>query len=324
MRCPEMSRRTRGYLLLPGLRITAIATALLLTATFLAIRQSPAPSEAEARSAEPAHGSSPSADTTDRTATAAAVVGHYSLGAGANRTALSLSASGTFTMSSTAVLGRDRKVFGQWRVDGRQVVLWYNNNGRLHRWVLEAITNGDSFDLVPEELVEIYKENPRNIGVRYRRVALLAAAEPKPAGSADASRTSTSIDTARSVATPAPKPTRVTRIEKIVAAPAQERSRASQMTGLTSFVYKPAAHTPLDMALLHGPGLARLKVNERGDVTDVTVLQSTGHKVSDAEAVDTFRRWKAKPGLAGDVELPLVWAISGKRIPRRIGHITSG
>ena len=82
------------------------------------------------------------------------------------------------------------------------------------------------------------------------------------------------------------------------------------------------------MHLLHGPGLARLSIDERGNVIEVKILKSTGHRPSDAQAVDTFVRWKAKPGTRREIELPLVWAISGKRMPSRVptssGSMTSG
>ena len=90
---------------------------------------------------------------------------------------------------------------------------------------------------------------------------------------------------------------------------------SSEPAESTSFVYKPPPQTPLELRRVHGPGLARLKINERGDVTEVTILESSGHKASDLEAADALRRWKAKPGPPREVERPLIWWIAGKRKP---------
>ena len=327
----EMSRRLSGYLQLGPAGRVAFTAALLGTLAFFVVRQLPTRVGDVAEPAHPATIVPGPPEPSDGAASDDALTGQYSLGAGASRAALTLSRSGTFTMSSASVLAMDRKVSGQWRVDGSKVVLWYNNKGRLHRWALETIARGDSIDLVPEELVAIYKENPRNIGARYQRVSRLVPSErQRPAGSANSTKASRSTEKDRiagnstshsrdSVAAPkemtktmAAPPQRQEDAESDAASPAGE----SGGFDFRAFVYKPPPQVPIQLNRVSGPGLARLKINERGEVTDVTILRSTGHKASDLETSDTLRRWRAKPGEPREVELPLIWWIAGKRAPR--------
>ena len=83
-----------------------------------------------------------------------------------------------------------------------------------------------------------------------------------------------------------------------------------------------------DMRRLSGPGLARVAFSDRGKVTDVKVVQSTGNRPFDADAVDTLRQWRIKAGAAREVELPLTTVMSGKRRPVLMqtsgGTMTSG
>lgn len=62
-----------------------------------------------------------------------------------------------------------------------------------------------------------------------------------------------------------------------------------------------------------GTGLFRLHINERGTVTAVTVLTSTGHPILDTEAVETLKRWVAIRGERREVDVPVVFAMSGHR-----------
>jgi TonB family protein len=45
-----------------------------------------------------------------------------------------------------------------------------------------------------------------------------------------------------------------------------------------------------------------------GAVTSVEILQSSGHKILDKAATDTFSRWRFKPGaVAPKVKTPVTW-----------------
>ncbi len=62
-----------------------------------------------------------------------------------------------------------------------------------------------------------------------------------------------------------------------------------------------------------GTGLFRLYVDERGKVTSVKILKSTGHQVLDAEGIRTFGMWRARPGERREVDVPLNFVMSGAR-----------
>ena len=62
-----------------------------------------------------------------------------------------------------------------------------------------------------------------------------------------------------------------------------------------------------------GRGLFRLHINERGIVTAVTVLKSTGHQILDAEAVETLKGWIARRGERREVDVPVNFTLSGYR-----------
>ena len=60
-----------------------------------------------------------------------------------------------------------------------------------------------------------------------------------------------------------------------------------------------------------GTGLFRLLVDERGKVTNVTVLRSTGHPILDAEGLRALKAWLARPGERREVDVPLRFLLSG-------------
>ncbi len=60
-----------------------------------------------------------------------------------------------------------------------------------------------------------------------------------------------------------------------------------------------------------GMGLFRLYLDERGRVTAVTILKSTGHEALDAEGIRTFRTWLSRPGERREGDVPLNFALAG-------------
>lgn len=60
-----------------------------------------------------------------------------------------------------------------------------------------------------------------------------------------------------------------------------------------------------------GTGLFRLYVDERGRVTAVTILKSTGHQVLDSESIRILRSWRARPGERREVDVPLKFVLAG-------------
>ena len=58
-----------------------------------------------------------------------------------------------------------------------------------------------------------------------------------------------------------------------------------------------------------GKGLLRIYVDESGKVTDVKVLKSTGNPLLDFAGLTAFRRWRAKPGVRREVDMPLTFVL---------------
>jgi TonB family protein len=77
------------------------------------------------------------------------------------------------------------------------------------------------------------------------------------------------------------------------------------------FFYRPHPDYPFQLRARHfvGSGLFRLHVDERGSVTSVDVLRSTGHPELDSEALKAYRKWRAKPGTTREVDLPCTFAL---------------
>jgi TonB family protein len=104
--------------------------------------------------------------------------------------------------------------------------------------------------------------------------------------------------------------------------------RALMARDLSIFIHQPAPTSPIDKRALREEGLARLHINQRGTITSVQILRSTGHRQYDADAADTFRRWRTRPGPAREVDLPLTAVMLGRKAPVRIplmqGSMTSG
>jgi TonB family protein len=62
-----------------------------------------------------------------------------------------------------------------------------------------------------------------------------------------------------------------------------------------------------------GKGLFRLYVDERGRVTAVTILKSTGHQVLDSESLRILKSWRARSGERREVDVPLNYVLSGSQ-----------
>jgi TonB family protein len=60
-----------------------------------------------------------------------------------------------------------------------------------------------------------------------------------------------------------------------------------------------------------GTGVFRLYVDERGKVTDVAVLKSTGDKALDFESVRALQQWLARKGVRREVDVPLHFTLHG-------------
>jgi TonB family protein len=58
---------------------------------------------------------------------------------------------------------------------------------------------------------------------------------------------------------------------------------------------------------LSGSGLFQLVVSKTGEVTEVRVLESTGHRILDLRASQTLRLWRFKPGAVTYANIPITF-----------------
>lgn len=280
------------------------------------------------------------------------VAGQYSLGSGPNQVRLTLYSDGAFTMASSASLGDSQQAIGEWHVTESRVSLWSKKGKRVFRWGMEAFPHNGRFDLVPEELLTRYQENPSNVGTAYRKFAGTeaapsklvssvlnnsaiqnAAAEPLQTTSPRISMPTTNVQVSRDApkVIPPKKPilpeSAASSGAAGLGAPQGALSRSKQ-AGETTFYYTPAPTEILDRTGVNNAGLARLSIDTKGNVTGVKILRSAGQARFDAEAADTLLRWRARPGPQRETEVPLTSVLSGKRAPVRIptttGSLSSG
>ena len=70
------------------------------------------------------------------------------------------------------------------------------------------------------------------------------------------------------------------------------------------FMYYPQPSYPTSARPEHhqGVGIFRIKSNESGEVTSVSVRKSTGWRDLDSAAVSTLRTWRARPGVKREID----------------------
>jgi len=75
------------------------------------------------------------------------------------------------------------------------------------------------------------------------------------------------------------------------------------------FVSRTPPYYPVELRQrrVTGSGVFRLYVDQQGKVTAIGVLESTGNKQLDAEALKAFVRWRAKPGAKREVDQPVTF-----------------
>lgn len=259
-----------------------------------------------------------------------ALAGQYATDEEPNLTLLSLLPSGRFIMRSIKNLGDQagRQVQGVWTLKSAQVTLRVSDPSHSFRWNLHAMAHGDSFDLVPEELVDLYREAPSNRGTRYRRFAgtslddeRILSRSSAPIAAATAEKATARKEPPAKIAMISQAPPR-----KQTAAPVRPRPFSASTAPV--FIFQPRPTEEMNVGSLRGPGLARLSIDARGKVIAVTIVESTGQRRFDADAADILHRWRVKPGPPREIEVPLTDVMNGKRMPVRVplnsGSMTSG
>jgi periplasmic protein TonB len=79
-------------------------------------------------------------------------------------------------------------------------------------------------------------------------------------------------------------------------------------------LYAPRPNYPYEARRggITGSGTAQLTVNsEAGNVIEARMSQSTGSVILDNATLETLRRWRFKPGVASNVEVPITYTLTG-------------
>jgi len=61
-----------------------------------------------------------------------------------------------------------------------------------------------------------------------------------------------------------------------------------------------------------GTGLFRIYFDERGEVSGIRILKSTGHTELDVETLKALGRWRARSGPKWEMDIPVSFRIGGR------------
>ena len=87
---------------------------------------------------------------------------------------------------------------------------------------------------------------------------------------------------------------------------------AGSVKALTLYAPRPNYPYEARRGGVTGSGVVRLTVNsETGNVIEARMAQSTGSSVLDNTTVETLRRWRFKPGVASNVDVPITYTLMG-------------
>lgn len=97
---------------------------------------------------------------------------------------------------------------------------------------------------------------------------------------------------------------------------------------LKQIVGNPKPTYPNNARLTKKQGTVVLKylVTDNGSVKDIRILESSGSKELDKEAISKIQRWKFQPGQAGETTHPVTFRLNGpdKRLPSRLRTSKNG
>jgi protein TonB len=89
-------------------------------------------------------------------------------------------------------------------------------------------------------------------------------------------------------------------------------SSAGSAKALALFAPKPNYPYEARRGGITGSGIVQLSVNSAaGNVIDARMSHSTGNAILDSATLSAFRRWRFKPGVASDVDVPITYTLSG-------------
>jgi len=117
-------------------------------------------------------------------------------------------------------------------------------------------------------------------------------------------------------ATPPPVPPRkrmpITPVVRSIGAGTGRVMHAGSVKALTMYAPRPNYPYEARRGGITGSGIAQLTVNpEFGDVIDARMAQTTGSTILDNATVETLRRWRFKPGVASNINVPITYTLTG-------------
>jgi TonB family protein len=87
---------------------------------------------------------------------------------------------------------------------------------------------------------------------------------------------------------------------------------AGSVKALTMYAPRPAYPYEARRGGITGSGIAQLTVNPAvGNVIDARMAQTTGSVFLDKATLETLRRWRFKPGVASNVDVPITYTLMG-------------
>ena len=91
-----------------------------------------------------------------------------------------------------------------------------------------------------------------------------------------------------------------------------QATQDGSVKALTLYAPKPNYPYEARRGGITGSGVAQLTVNSAaGNVIEARMAQSTGNAILDRATVETLLRWRFRPGVASNVEVPIAYTLTG-------------
>ena len=108
------------------------------------------------------------------------------------------------------------------------------------------------------------------------------------------------------------KKTPLTPIARSIGTGTTSAIHGGSVKALTLYAPRPAYPYEARRGGITGSGIAELTVNpEVGIVIEARMAQSTGSAILDNATVETLRRWRFKPGVVSNVDVPITYTLTG-------------
>ncbi len=90
------------------------------------------------------------------------------------------------------------------------------------------------------------------------------------------------------------------------------KAQSGSVKALVLYAPKPNYPYEARRAGTTGSGVARLTINSAvGAVIDARIAQSTGSAILDNATIEALKRWRFKPGVAENVDVPITFTLTG-------------